>query len=414
MPISEELNTFLQETGTLLAKETAEVISTVISKDITLALGDIEESSAEALAEKFPEPVLSVRFNLTPREDDVVFVFLNQALGAQVASQMMMEEEATDFTDAHKDTVKEMGEQVLGSLATVLSEHIGREVRFGSVRVEIMNIDTDFPELENPLSLNYSLNMGDDNEQPIIQLASMDALSRFQTGEEGGAAEGESMEDTAEGDGAGVESMEETAEEGGAEGESMGDIAEEGGAEGESMEETAEDGGAEGESADGEIEDMLLSTDMEGDEESPEEEEAGSEDEESAAPGGMDDFFGEEGSDEDSMSMGEDEEPEAASQEQAAPEHDEEEAPPEKIEVLLDLSLPVSIELGRTKMLIKDILELGHGSVIEFDKLAGEPVDLLIHDKKIAEGEVVVIDEHFGIRLTNLIKTKERLKQLGG
>ena len=86
---------------------------------------------------------------------------------------------------------------------------------------------------------------------------------------------------------------------------------------------------------------------------------------------------------------------------------------PEKIEVLLDLSLPVSIELGRTKMLIKDILELGHGSVIEFDKLAGEPVDLLIYDKKVAEGEVVVIDEHFGIRLTNIIKTAERLKNLG-
>ena len=399
MPISEELNTFLQETGTLLAKETAEVISTVISRDITLALGDIEESSAEALAEIFPEPVLSVRFNLTPREDDVVFVLLNQALGAQVASQMMMEEEATEFTDAHKDTVKEMGEQVLGSLATVLSEHIQREVRFGSVRVEIMNIGTDFPELENPLSLHYSLNMGDDTEQPIVQLASMDTLIRFQSGEEG-AAMGESME--------------ETSEETSAEGESMEEISEETSAEGESMDESSEETSAEGESADGEIEDMLLSTDMEGDEGSPEEEEAGSEDEESAASGGMDDFFGEEGSDEDSMSMGEDEEPEAASQGQASPEHDEEEAPPEKIEVLLDLSLPVSIELGRTKMLIKDILELGHGSVIEFDKLAGEPVDLLIHDKKIAEGEVVVIDEHFGIRLTNLIKTKERLKQLGG
>ncbi len=90
------------------------------------------------------------------------------------------------------------------------------------------------------------------------------------------------------------------------------------------------------------------------------------------------------------------------------------EVEPGKIEILLDLSLPVSIELGRTKMLIKDILELGHGSVIEFDKLAGEPVDLLIYDKKVAEGEVVVIDEHFGIRLTNIIKTSERLKNLGG
>ena len=77
------------------------------------------------------------------------------------------------------------------------------------------------------------------------------------------------------------------------------------------------------------------------------------------------------------------------------------------------LSLPIVIELGRTRMLIKNILELGHGSVIEFDKLAGEPVDVLINEKKVAEGEVVVIDEHFGIRLTSLVKPSERIKKLG-
>jgi flagellar motor switch protein FliN len=86
----------------------------------------------------------------------------------------------------------------------------------------------------------------------------------------------------------------------------------------------------------------------------------------------------------------------------------------DKVEMLLDLSLPLTIELGRTRMLIKDILELGHGSVVEFDKLAGEPVDLLINDKKVAEGEVVVIDEHFGIRLTGLVRPSDRIKNLGG
>ena len=83
-----------------------------------------------------------------------------------------------------------------------------------------------------------------------------------------------------------------------------------------------------------------------------------------------------------------------------------------KIEFLMDLTFPVSIELGRTKMLIKDILDLGHGSVIEFEKLAGEPVDLLVEDKKIAEGEVVVVDEQFGIRITNLMHKEEVLKTL--
>jgi flagellar motor switch protein FliN/FliY len=83
-----------------------------------------------------------------------------------------------------------------------------------------------------------------------------------------------------------------------------------------------------------------------------------------------------------------------------------------KLELLFDLQLPVSIELGRTNMLIRDILQLGRGSVIEFDKLVSEPIDVIINGKKIAEGEVVVIDKHFGIRITQLIDQEERLKSL--
>jgi len=83
-----------------------------------------------------------------------------------------------------------------------------------------------------------------------------------------------------------------------------------------------------------------------------------------------------------------------------------------KLELLYDLQLPVSIELGRTNMLIRDILYLGRGSVIEFDKLVSEPVDVLVNGKKIAEGEVVVIDKHFGIRITTLVDPTERLKTI--
>ncbi|MCX6148100.1 MAG: flagellar motor switch protein FliN [Candidatus Kapabacteria bacterium] len=81
-----------------------------------------------------------------------------------------------------------------------------------------------------------------------------------------------------------------------------------------------------------------------------------------------------------------------------------------KLELLYDLQLPVSIELGRTNMLIRDILRLGRGSVVEFDKLVSEPVDVLINGKKVAEGEVVVIDKHFGIRVTTLVDPSERLR----
>ena len=83
-----------------------------------------------------------------------------------------------------------------------------------------------------------------------------------------------------------------------------------------------------------------------------------------------------------------------------------------KLDMLYDLQLAVSIELGRTNMLIRDILRLGRGSVIEFEKLVNEPVDVLVNGKKVAEGEVVVIDKHFGIRVTSLIDPADRLRSI--
>jgi len=84
-----------------------------------------------------------------------------------------------------------------------------------------------------------------------------------------------------------------------------------------------------------------------------------------------------------------------------------------KMGLLLDLSLPVSIELGRTNLPIRDILDLQRGSVVEFEKLASEPVDILINGRKMAEGEVVVIEKHFAIRVTSLVEASERVKNLG-
>jgi flagellar motor switch protein FliN/FliY len=82
----------------------------------------------------------------------------------------------------------------------------------------------------------------------------------------------------------------------------------------------------------------------------------------------------------------------------------------DKLNFLKDLQLNVYIELGRTQMPIKEILELERGYVIELDKLASEPVDIYVNNKKIAEGEVVVIDKHFGIRITNLNEPNNRIK----
>lgn len=80
------------------------------------------------------------------------------------------------------------------------------------------------------------------------------------------------------------------------------------------------------------------------------------------------------------------------------------------MEFLYDLELPISVELARKDLELQDIINLGEGSIVEFDKLAGENVDVLVNNKKIAEGEVVVIDERFGVRILNLVNPAERLK----
>ena len=79
------------------------------------------------------------------------------------------------------------------------------------------------------------------------------------------------------------------------------------------------------------------------------------------------------------------------------------------IGLLLDVPLKLTVELGRTTKLVKEILALAPGSVLELDKLAGEAVDILVNEKLIAKGEVVVIDENFGVRITEIINPEERL-----
>ncbi|SDJ72239.1 flagellar motor switch phosphatase FliY [Sediminibacillus albus] len=82
------------------------------------------------------------------------------------------------------------------------------------------------------------------------------------------------------------------------------------------------------------------------------------------------------------------------------------------LDILMDIPLKVTVELGRTKRSVKEILELSSGSIIELDKLAGEPVDINVNEKLIAKGEVVVIDENFGVRVTDIVSPTDRLKKL--
>ena len=76
------------------------------------------------------------------------------------------------------------------------------------------------------------------------------------------------------------------------------------------------------------------------------------------------------------------------------------------IDLLMDVSMRVTVELGRTRMQLSQILELQHGSVVELDRLAGDPVDVFVNDVMVARGEVVVVDDKFGVRITEMISSK--------
>jgi flagellar motor switch protein FliN/FliY len=85
---------------------------------------------------------------------------------------------------------------------------------------------------------------------------------------------------------------------------------------------------------------------------------------------------------------------------------------PRRLDLLLDVPLDISVELGRARMSIQDLLTLGPGSVIELDKIAGEALDILVNDRLVARGEAVVVNDKFGVRITDIVSQAERIARL--
>jgi flagellar motor switch protein FliN/FliY len=83
------------------------------------------------------------------------------------------------------------------------------------------------------------------------------------------------------------------------------------------------------------------------------------------------------------------------------------------IDLLLDIPLEISVEVGRSRILVRDLLQLQEGSLVELDKMAGEPLDLYVNSRLIARGEAVVVNEKFGLRLTDVVSPSERIENLG-
>ena len=97
----------------------------------------------------------------------------------------------------------------------------------------------------------------------------------------------------------------------------------------------------------------------------------------------------------------------------SAPMTEEERKRDRNLSMIMDIPLKVTVQLGQTRMVVSELLNLGQGSVIELTKLAGEPMEVLVNDKLVARGEAVVVNEKFGVRLTDIISQSERVEQLG-
>ena len=94
------------------------------------------------------------------------------------------------------------------------------------------------------------------------------------------------------------------------------------------------------------------------------------------------------------------------------PDSNETEIDRKSLDFILDIPLQVTVELGRTKLLVKDVLQLNQGAVVELTKLAGEPLDIFVNSKLVARGEAVVVNEKFGVRLVDIVSPNERVEKI--
>ena len=393
--------------------------------------GEVKVDSGEAAAEVTPEftpghefPLLRLTFSTTGQSAYDHQFLMDRSLAGLVYSWMVGGDPPEEIGDEHLDAVKEAVGQIIGQLQAAFDGEDGAFTP-GEVAISQLASADELALPEGGLVATYSFSRGDDDTKHLIthiiqgELAAQeDEAAPAEEAAEAEAGEGAEDIPEAETEVAIAEGAEEAPE-----AETEAAIAE--GAE-EAPEAETEAAIAEGAQDAPEAEDATGVDDLLADDFGEEVPATILEDTSAGEPGetadeltdlaaetaGIDDIFGEEL-----------DEPVGAAETspvEASPVQFDEFGPSRKtdghgrqIDMLLDVELDVTVELGRKIMLVEEILRLGKGSVVELDKLAGEPVDILVNGKKLAEGEVVVVEDHFGVRLTNLINPRERIKSLG-
>jgi flagellar motor switch protein FliN/FliY len=306
----------------IITEQATTVLSTVLSKDVTVSVDDCSEAAPDTIKSSYKKDFLELSVQFTKGFSGQLFFLISKKDTAILADLMMMGDGAAEYEEDHKDAIVELFNQVMGAVNTSFGVQMNMECEISQATVSDFNADSTAIPLAECTSSKLVLKVQDVTESSILMIAPNDisaALAEKATSADNGAS------DTGDA------------------GTDMGT-------------DNSRDAGQ--------------------------------------MPSAQFDSFGAGGT----VSKS------AGSQFSAAT--------PGSINMLLDIQLQVAIELGRTDMSIKRILELGPGSIIELDRMAGEPVDLLVNGKVVAKGEVVVVDENFGIRIVSLVSPEERLKSL--
>lgn len=314
---------FLIKIFDIFCEQSGTVISTVLNKKVSYRTELCEIGSTDAIKEKLPSAVLSLKITFKNSIEDSFYLIIEKKVVALLSDLMMMGDGTAEYTEDHKDAIGEIFNQVMGAFTNTLTSDWSLAV--GSDTIKVEEFDTDYPPFDirscSMLLITQSI---DQMEDSFISILIPKHLSE-QLVEKGTAFAATSSAGSEMSDGISLNMSE--------------------------------------------LDDLSRVTSFPGSEDS----------------GGF---------------------------REAPLVQNRSYSPQQNIDMLLDIDLDVSIELGSSMLSIKRILELAPGSIVELDRMAGEPVDLLVNSKVVAKGEVVVIDENFGIRIVSLVSTEERIRSL--
>ncbi|WP_349410507.1 flagellar motor switch phosphatase FliY [Pseudalkalibacillus sp. SCS-8] len=348
------------EIGNISFGSAATALSTLLNQKVDITTPNVTVVKRDDLSDEFPRPHVAVNVRYTEGFDGSNLLII-KTTDAQIIADLMLGGDGTnphgELGELHLSAVQEAMNQMMGSASTSMSTVFNKRVDISPPSIDLMDINSDegtdsIPEEETLVKVSFKLKVGDLIDSKIMQLFPLEF--------------GKDLVDQLMNPSSDQEVVEETPAQ-------------------EKPEETTSSRQAPpAPQPESPVTGRSESTEAYHSAGGPQQERYMDKRNENVHPAAFTDFTPTERVSVDSRNL----------------------------DMLLDIPLQVTVELGRTKRSVKDILELSQGSIIELDKLAGEPVDILVNQKLIAKGEVVVIDENFGVRVTEIISQRDRLEKL--